>query len=119
MDSQELDALIAEKIMNRTLPEAWADSSVGPSHGDPGGYRIGVRPYSSDIATAFTVVEKMRERGHDITIEAPANGGWHVSFQPRVFPNTAAGGPDLPDCICRAALNAINNPAQVDGELKG
>lgn len=56
---EELDKLVAEKVMGASLPQVWSDPSVGPSHGDPGGYRVGVIPYSTSIAKAWEVIERL------------------------------------------------------------
>lgn len=62
------------------------------------------RYFSADIAAAMEVVLKMKET-RNVEIWAGKNGGgWHVCFEPDSFRRAAAGGPDLPDVICRAAL---------------
>lgn len=63
-------------------------------------------PYSSSISAAMSVVEKMQDT-HDVEIGGAAGGGWFVSFEPNCHPNAGAGGPDLAECICRAALAAV------------
>jgi hypothetical protein len=63
LSGEELDRAVAERVMGNTLPEVWSDPTVGPSHGDPGGYRIGVRPYSSSIEAAMQVEDRIAELG--------------------------------------------------------
>lgn len=108
LSGEELDAAIAIKVMGHTLPEAWADSSVGPSHGDPGGYRMGVRPYSKAIEAAMEVVEKMRKQGWNISMNTwhEDDAIWEVEFRydDRCWHTYADS---LPFAICRCALAAI------------
>lgn len=56
---KELDKQIATEVMGDTIPQVWADASVGPSQGDAGGYRMGIKPYSTDIVAAMEVVDKI------------------------------------------------------------
>jgi hypothetical protein len=107
---EELDRAVAGRVMGNTLPEVWSDPTVGPSHGDPGGYRIGVRPYSSSIEAAMQVVEKMRELGWRISIMnnvgcEKSDLEWSVDFNGHRIVNRLAA--ELPEAICRASLKAI------------
>jgi hypothetical protein len=110
LSGEELDRAVAERVMGNTLPEVWSDPTVGPSHGDPGGYRIGVRPYSSSIEAAMQVVEKMRERHWCISILNQFHEGprWYASFE-AVEREAYASDDSLPTAICRAALAAIGS----------
>src|ERR1043165_650971 len=109
--------LVAEKVMGETLPQAWSDLSAGPSHGDPGGYRIGVKPYSTDISAAMEVLNKMNDgpwsivrSDHPSAKDTPyevsfgRHGGRHSS---RVH-QFSASADTLPKAICLAALAAMS-----------
>lgn len=112
---RELDAAVAEHVMNVVCNgERTPDHSKWCSrHGT--GERVGAPFYSTDIAAAMEVVEKLR---HTYGVEingAPDGAGWWVTFESKVFRLAAAAGPDLPDVICRAALQAVNAPARETG----
>ena len=121
MSNRELDLLVAEKVMGaawkrvhdegplrrvlcspismwKNYPE-WDGKEELPS------CEAGVAmPYSSDIAAAFLVVEKMREK-YDVRFFASENDvskDWHVLIN-----SFERYGPSLPQCICEAALAAI------------
>lgn len=75
--------------------------------------------YSTDIAAAWMVVDKMREHGWSITV-ARFKGGpysqpdisedWKAVFESHLEPFTSVGwgGDSAPLAICRAALRATN-----------
>lgn len=73
-----------------------------------------VHEFSTDIAAAMEVVEKMREKGFRWEALTPRGTGWRI----RCFP--ADDAPDgytqfrglLPEAICRAALATVNVPEQ-------
>lgn len=124
MSNRELDAEVATKVMGAILPQAWADPSVGPSHGDPGGYQIGVKPYSSDIAAAMEVVEKMGKQGfqasmvYGLKIETRVEDNdraWWVQFADLSCVEFEAESDSLPEAICLAALKAIQATTSAEG----
>lgn len=94
----ELDALIAEKVMEWT-PQSYF---LGP-------------PFSTNIAAAWTVVEKLWAAGKDFDLEnfnQPGGGqGWRARFM-RTTKNqdtVIAFASTAPLAICRAALKAVIN----------
>ena len=124
---RELDALVAEKVMGWTWgeysppvegpskilrpPESWApspDRAPGSEVSCPG-WHFRVPQYSTDIAAAWEVVEKMVpiKYGFNLAIESPPGpwGDWEVHFYNGgthlAFADTA------PLAICRAALLAV------------
>lgn len=114
----ELDYQIGEQVMgwfrHKGMTHGKAQEVLSSHDGSTRSVECGcVEDFnpSVDIADAFEVVEHMRRAGRAITIEGSSGeGGWYVTFQPRAFPNAASCGPDLPDCICRAALQAVKDP---------
>ncbi len=87
---RELDAAVAERFMGYD----WCQSPP---------------PYSTEIAAAWTVVEKLRTRF--TTLSIVSQNGWHViawdEGASRMPSNViCADGTDFPDVVCRAALLA-------------
>lgn len=96
---RELDALVAEKAMG------WArnrGSGVGFTTPD-GEYRsIDIWSPSTDIAAAWQVVGKLRERGFGFSL----NDAWIAWFL--AAPNEYQASADTaPHAICLAALRAV------------
>lgn len=61
------------------------------------------RPYSTDIAAAWQVVEKLRGRFQHLCLTH--KGHWHViMWKDEESPIIAASGDTAPEAICRAAL---------------
>jgi hypothetical protein len=147
MDDRELDALVAEKVMGY-IPidiRVCDGTEMVRCYGTPGDESLqdgawsalelrnyyGARPYSTDIANAFLVVEAMRtkHKAWPIEIESDRYGGvysggeWNVvfncvldkaggdDFDAGEFwaspPNGAASDNSLSRAICRAALSAL------------
>lgn len=104
MSNRELDAEVGLRIMGFKPPRD--------------GFQNNYPPYSSDIAAAFLVVEKMRERhfiwqGGHVIPEKAENGmtmyaefGYAPNGLTRTFTELAS---TLPEAICRAALAAISS----------
>lgn len=100
-----LDALVAEKVMGE--PVTWLPTAL--SHRDPhqSGEVFGAKgwhrvpSYSTDIADAWLVVEKMRERGFVISA-TPNQQSWCATFGA-----DSVWGETAPLAICRAALAAV------------
>lgn len=106
---RELDALIAEKVMGLTLkpmPLSQADGSVKEELTFWDGPRLlRLPPYSTRIAAAWEVVEKIKAN-HALTIHAESlSGGWllHIDRDIKI------GGATAPHVICLAALKAIGS----------
>jgi hypothetical protein len=113
-----LDALVAERVMgwtevaaeHRSVASHWyVPSGVNPASRPNRGMRQQIPEYSTDIAAAWQVVEKIREHFDTVDFhvctdgvrvligdaEAPAPAAW-ITVDPR------EGGAPL--AICRAAL---------------
>lgn len=112
---RELDALVAEKVMGwRRLPDT-PEWGVPPDYTTGGA--LGWRPYSTDIAAAWEVVEKLREGWLEVNLDCTAfncantvrccvtkQGQQHPPFPLYADAKTA------PLAICRAALRAVGGP---------
>ena len=102
--AQPIDHLIAKHVMGLTVPDfpgqdpksLWDDRSIWlMMHGQ--------YPYSTDISAAWTVVEKMIEKGCDFELYKGDPGGFDCHF-------TGTGlvhGKTAPQAICIAALKAL------------
>lgn len=93
--SYAFDRTVAEEVMGRTF-------------GDP----EAVPPYSSEIAAAWEVVERLRAKGADVQIALCSYGhAWAVGFKPLAegCELHAAGhvSDSAPFAICMAALKAL------------
>jgi hypothetical protein len=120
----QLTAEIAEKVMGWKPYSKRRAYTPGATWTHPDGYNAsyGSWPnYSTDIAAAFLVVEKMRDRGrHWRAVQSciageryrvgftatGCSGGWHG------VPEHEAVADALPLAICLAALKAIAADAQ-------
>lgn len=116
---RELDVLIAEKVMGWT----WYKTGRGarmlcePHHGQlaDGSEPIAnlatfsVPLYSSDIAAAWSIVEKMQELGWTFAIELfEDNGNYSAYFKNTQNRDRYVGNADTaPLAICLAALKAL------------
>lgn len=130
LTGRDLDAAVAERVMGWTIaPEGnrWRVSATGEyinswcvdspnladldSDVDDRLYgRYAMPSYSTDIAAAMQVVEKMQERGFRIFIrDYEGVITWEVKFASVKGPSYEASGNDLPEAICRAALQAIDS----------
>ena len=96
---RELDALVSEKVMGIKWPGVFWD-------GDPDSHFFNRRAYSTDIAAAWQVVEKLKERGFGFWLTASGDcwfedsNGWRITSK-------ADGSNSVPLAICRAALEAV------------
>ena len=116
---RELDALVAEKVMGFCLcpyDPKWMRADTGSGiwidgdtwrctdHGKPA--FTPWRSYSTDIAAAWEVVEKMRE-DYEPRIEL-WDEGWEVTILTGTDRGSASGRAlTAPLAICRAALKAV------------
>jgi hypothetical protein len=114
---REIDALVAERIMRWTRETYWVATGRGPHEErsglfGPGGIRdVDQFPcYSTEIAAAWEVVERMGECGREMRIYhfSVDDEKWYysVEFLPR-FANTHTMVKSAPLAICRSALQAI------------
>ncbi len=104
MSDRELDALVAEKVMGYTNVRPLGDEHGTLIAHSPGACcdGHGVPQFSTDIAAAWHVVEKMRERRIHLELGSRIDGSWLVSFgNLRAFDNSA------PRAVCLAALKAV------------
>jgi len=100
-----LDALVARAIGE---PDDFhADPTVGPSHGDPGGYRLAPAPYSTDIAAAWRVVEAMARRGHPVVLSAVPGSPGGEGYCCATFRGGCQRAATAPLALCRAAAAAV------------
>ena len=124
----ELDALIAERVIGLTeFPHEWDSDGYGSCRNCSAecayhSFRIDgpkncPRPpdYSADIAAAWQVLEKLKERGFFAMVSTPTPGfkNWECrGWQPDPDRNRfIAHGKTAALAICRAALLALRVPA--------
>ncbi len=108
----ELDILIAEKVMGcktRKGPAHWLYCDCPKGYMEPWphgnmGSDGSIKDYSSDIAAAWEVVEKMKQYGFGFWI-AGDECWFQTAFAPIQRTLTTTGS--FPLAICRAALKAI------------
>lgn len=126
-DEREIDALIAEKVFGRTHlvgamvpdffihrgePEAQQEVWTSSDHREWWCRSCGTLPsFSSDIAAAWTIVEKMRERGFSCELYVCLDGN-KATFKhvESIVAHAIALDPrdgGMPLAICRAALKAL------------
>lgn len=126
MGGRELDAMIAEKVFGWSAFDrspwrgefAFADITlVRPGRPQPRSIadvfaNVQAPPkYSTDIASAFSVVEKMRERGLTVHMDTLGfmPGPWRVWLLTEECDRVADGEGELPLAICLAALDAVRD----------
>lgn len=131
--SRELDAEVAEKVMGWKLVTAYCRPKFKPSldrpgtlladYDDKGEHRQLVGPngevywldaeemnrielpvYSTDIAAAWMVVERMKELGYPFEL-GDSEEGYYATY----WNETSAPvyGSSMPECICKAAIEAM------------
>lgn len=106
---RELDALAAEKVMGWTVQLIVGPQDAFEEWRDPRGWRYGPepKPYSTDIAAAWQVVEQMQ--GRELTDIAVS---WDIRDDKWCwvarFGRTERTGYTAPTAICRAALAALS-----------
>lgn len=118
--SRELDAEVAEKVMG--LPVVWGPrpyvttATAGDNTKYPWlkGFKDGceydwatVEKYSSDIAAAFQVVEKMKHAEPSIEWNAYYKSWKVVMWNVDCTERLVVWADDLPQAICSAALSAV------------
>lgn len=125
----ELDALVAEKVMGWK----WERNATGtvshlmPPHYVPKlGDELFPHPkFSTDIAAAWEVVEKLSQHFH-LKLNSPFVTGqpWFAGFTEsgvtgwNGVPDFTAKGDTAPLAICRAALKAVDGQEKRDAERK-
>lgn len=117
---RELDALVAEKVMGwkPNYPGGWLhpprDTSDRKRYLDNDGCTV-IPSYSTDIAAALEVLNKLREMptssakdmSAGISVEAVDSGGWWVGWRWHEWTDDGARGETIPEAICLAALKAV------------
>ena len=128
---RELNALVAEKVFDSKEPDTviplhapdswWMAYHSGSLVSGDGIWRIrpsnqtnagwDPKPYSTDIAAVWEVVEKLHQDYHDIQLENDCEEHtedvWFVQIMP-----IRAKAPTAPLAICRAALKAVASAAK-------
>jgi hypothetical protein len=114
---RELDALIAEKVMERDVSFHKRGGAFTRSWID--GYGCEDTFYSTDIATAWRVVDKMCKSFWIASLVADTNL-WRVTFYTHTHRKThEAIDESAPLAICRAALLAVfENTSPHEGRWK-
>ena len=113
MTDRELDALVAEKVMGWKPYSKRKQREAGATWTHPDGYNAGYGSwpeYSTDIAAAWLVVEKMRQKGYSVRIDCQwgkiSGEPWDVWFRGgRSY--TQRLSLSLPHGICRAAVDEL------------
>lgn len=106
MVNRELDAIVAEKVMGigNTFLSRCNDPGETAYLDDQGLYRL-VPHYSTDIAAAWGVVERMRDDDWRVDLWVDEDGWW-VRFT-RFLQVGYECADTAPEAICRAALKAM------------
>ncbi len=91
---RELDVRVARDVMGIPVTQ-FADGTWLAANGEE------LEPYSTDIAAAWEVVEKMREV--DRAVEILFDHGWQANFDSGEY----QFGDSAAHAICLAALNAV------------
>lgn len=105
--SRELDAWVAEKVMGKQVRNYWV---IDGFHNDGRPHsQCPVEHYSSDIAAAWEVVEKLTDQSKPhFELSKGYEGWWHVGFDlDRPFKRVIAKADTAPLAICLAALKSI------------
>lgn len=122
---RELDALVAEGVMGEAQPiHSPCSSEPVPNAWKPfyntevGYYKWLPRAFSTDIAAAWEVVEKLRGDGFEPAIVGDDHGHWAVVYEGvselgdkvpwlNVPVDEALWAATVPHAICLAALRAV------------
>jgi hypothetical protein len=112
----ELDVLVAEKVMGQAIPREGFPASHRPTF--PGAYYLPA--YSTDIAAAWEVVEKLQSMQAEaslLMIKNPVVKTCRVRFMTE---NAEIAGhsqeQSMPHAICLAALKAVGWPERGSAE---
>lgn len=114
---RELDALVAEKVMGCTpkrdgsgriecgCPDKGHEHFIDPYDRE---MDMGLKSYSTDIAAAWEVVDKIANHWSNVSLLRADDGSWHVCSDPEMsFGSSGAEAPTAPHAICLAALKAV------------
>lgn len=105
---RELDALVAEKVMKNFIPAGSNPQLRDDAWIDGRGYFVWEPPpYSTHIADAWQVVEKMHELGWSVSISRHAfEGSWKCSMNKNSPDSFSAVGSSAAESMCLTALLA-------------
>lgn len=123
---RELDALVAEKVMGAVWTPTPSDMVFDEDYwleipGKPGVFayryrdgrvkpKAGCPPYSTDMASAWEVVEKMEQRGHGFALADSQGPPWEATFDNLSSMLSYIETADTaPLAICLAALKAVES----------
>jgi hypothetical protein len=96
---REMDALVAENIFKLDAA-CWIHGCEITAHRIP--------EYSTDIAAAWLVVEKLRQQGFRIMVSTDDELEWGAYFEDRRHSSGSSEHDSAPLAICRAALKAVS-----------
>ena len=122
----ELDALVAERVMGLVEGvDGWAAFTSSVCNPEEGGVVQDIcfplRPYSTDIAAAWEVVEKMNKQPRNICVShSPVTDRWLCQIlsyrrEDGTFWCGEGGSAEsltAPEAICKAALMALEGESQ-------
>lgn len=110
--SRELDALVAEKVMGWTNAHRTRPGACLRGYPPTSATITLVPAYSSEIAAAWAVVERMREQGYAVTVRSASEGRWVArTWKAPDDPSTDWVREDsAPLAIVLAALRAVGVP---------
>lgn len=114
---RELDALIAEKVFG--LKIEWEHYAAGSRpmviEEDVRGNKMAPH-YSTQIADAWLVVEKMKTNNYCFTLYDAYDPEWAALFSPRDAELNLAEAATAPLAICLSALKAVG--VETDDEIR-
>jgi hypothetical protein len=111
--SKEIDAMVAREVFGHKVCLDFHDGRNEPILvvGIPNPYKLcpEVPPYSSDIAAAWLIVEKMRKHDWSVTIGQHIDLSWRCKFtDDETLIEVISTAPTASEAICLAALEAVN-----------
>lgn len=108
---RELDALIAEKVMGRQVVETDdcnGQDNLWLNQFSEYGDQLGLPNYSTDIAAAWTVVEKFKAVARIEKQFLGGNAEWFCELSIDIGEGSGSAiSPSAPHAICLAALKAV------------
>ena len=113
LEGRELDAAVHECVFGRRVK--WATPSAAFNFPFDPDTRMRIPHYSTDIAAAWQVVERMRERGLYFELGVASKAPYAKAWLWNKDNYWQAEGRTAPEAICRAALWAARAGAGDDG----
>jgi len=105
--SKELDEEIAKKVFGLDLEKDMHTPPIGPPFLQGFGLYCGVPPFSTYIAAAWTVVEKLDRHFELERDNAPVGSSTGVNWVATFALGHWAEAETAPEAICRAALKTV------------